>query len=161
MFIFHGDVYGLGFSILEEYPYSRSPWDYEVSTLSELTVRGTGEEKGHLYADYHLEGNIPYEISENKQSFYWLSEKSPYSKEYYWKDEGSKNDMVIVGFDEVSGVKRRCQVNEGPFADNKVKIEELGKGNIRIYYDQAFPDAITPNRVFEFCKVIDRNTAGA
>ena len=161
MFIFHGDVMGLGIFHSKNIRIQNLSWDYEVSTLSELTVRGTGEEKGLLYADYHLEENIPYEISENKQSFYWLSEKSPYSKEYYWKDEGSKNDMVIVGFDEVNGVKRRYQVNEGPFADKKVKIEELSKGNIRIYYDHALPNAIIPNRVFEFCKVIDRNTAGA
>ncbi|MBS4206036.1 right-handed parallel beta-helix repeat-containing protein [Lederbergia citrea] len=161
MFIFHGDVMGLGIFHSKNIHIQNLSWDYEVSTLSELMVQSTGEEQELFYADYYLEEYIPYEVSENGQSFYWLSEKSPYSKEYYWKEEGSKNDMVIVGFDEVSGVKRRFAVNEGPFANTRLKIEELSKGKIRIYYDQALPSAIAPNRVFEFCKVIDRNTAGA
>ncbi|MCJ8008252.1 right-handed parallel beta-helix repeat-containing protein [Lederbergia wuyishanensis] len=160
MFIFHGDVMGLGIFHSKNIHLKNLSWDYEVSTLSELVVQSTYEKDDHFYADCRINENFLYEIRDQKY-FYWLSEKSPYTNEYYWEDEDSKNDMVIVGFDETSGVKRRFAVNEGPFAENKMKIEEHGKGNIRIFYDQSLPKAIVPNRVFEFCKVIDRNTAGA
>ncbi|MGE8079853.1 right-handed parallel beta-helix repeat-containing protein [Peribacillus loiseleuriae] len=160
-FLFHGDVMGLGIFHSKNIKLKNFSWDYEVSTLSELQVHRTFAEDGCYYADYKVEPHVPYEISENQQSFYWLSERSPYSNAHYWKDENSKNDMVIVGFDEESGVKRRYQVNEGPFTNNIVKIEESGKGNIRIYYDKTLPSEVVENRVFEFCKVIDRNTAGA
>ncbi|MEK3890101.1 right-handed parallel beta-helix repeat-containing protein [Bacillus sp. FSL K6-3431] len=160
LFLFHGDVMGFGIFHSKNIQLQNLSWDYEVPTLSELMVQRTGEEQGSIYADYKIGDNIPYEISADQQSFYWLSERSPYSKELYWKDEGSKNDMVIVGFDERSGVKRRHKVNGGPFANNKIRIEERKKGIVRIYYDRALPTEVIPNRVFEFCKVTDRNTAG-
>lgn len=161
LFLFHGDVMGFGIFHSNNIRLQNLSWDYEVPTLSELVVQRTQEEQGNIFVDYKIGDNIPYEISENQQSFYWLSEKSPYSKKLYWKEEGSKNDMVIVGFDEGSGVKRRYEVNDGPFAHNKIRIEERGKGIVRIYYDQTLPAEVIPNRVFEFCKVTDRNTAGA
>lgn len=161
LFIFHGDVMGFGIFHSKNIQLQNLSWDYEVPTLSELEVLGTGKDQDTIYADYKIGNGIPYEISDDQQSFYWLSEKSPYSKELYWKDEGSKNDMVIVGYDEVSGVKRRHEVNNGPFANNKIRLEEREKGIVRIYYDQALPAEVVPNRVFEFCKVTDRNTAGA
>ncbi|WP_045517148.1 right-handed parallel beta-helix repeat-containing protein [Neobacillus niacini] len=160
-FFFHGDVMGLGIFHSKNIRLQNLSWDYEVSTLSELVVERTVAEQGRYYADYKLEDHIPYEVSENQPYFYWLSERSPYSNEYYWKEEGSKNDMVIVGFDETNGVKRRFSVNEGPFAENRQKIEELEKGKIRIHYHNSLPKAVVDKRVFEFCKVIDRNTAGA
>ena len=160
-FLFHGDVMGLGIFHSKNIKLQNFSWDYEVSTLSELQVHRTFEGDGYYYADYKIDQRVPYEISKNQQCLHWLSERSPYSNEHYWKDENSKNDMVIVGFDEETGVKRRYQVNEGPFANNRVKIEERGKGDIRIHYDKALPSEVVENRVFEFCKVIDRNTAGA
>lgn len=160
-FYFHGDVMGLGIFHSKNIRLQNFSWDYEVSTLSELVVERSVAEDGSFYAEYKLEEHVPYEVSENQPNFYWLSERSPYSNEYYWKDEGSKNDMVIVGFDESNGVKRRFGVDEGPFAENRRKIEELEKGKIRIHYNNSLPKAVVDNRVFEFCKVIDRNTAGA
>ncbi|EKN65267.1 pectin lyase fold-containing protein [Neobacillus bataviensis LMG 21833] len=160
-FYFHGDVMGLGIFHSKNIRLQNFSWDYEVSTLSELVVEKTVGENGCYYAEYKLEEHVPYEISENQPYFYWLSERSPYSNDYYWKEEGAKNDMVIVGFDESTGVKRRYGVNEGPFAENRLKIEELERSHIRIHYNDSLPKAVVENRVFEFCKVIDRNTAGA
>ncbi|MDQ8734784.1 right-handed parallel beta-helix repeat-containing protein [Paenibacillus sp. LHD-38] len=161
MFIFHGDVMALGIFHSRNIHIRNLSWDYEVSTCSELTVKHIGEEQGLFYADYLLEEQVPYEIADNEPLFYWLSEKSPYTGEYYWREEGSKNDWLVVGFDEASGAKRRFEANEGPFSSNRVKIHEWNKGNIRIYYRDALPKAVIPGRVFECCKVIDRNTAGA
>ncbi|MEH7275124.1 right-handed parallel beta-helix repeat-containing protein [Neobacillus vireti] len=160
-FYFHGDVMGLGIFHSKNIRLQNLSWDYEVSTLSELFVEKTFAENGCYYADYKLEDYVPYEISENQLNFYWLSERSPYTNQYYWKDEGSKNEWVVVGFDERNGMKRRFSVNKGPFADNRVKIEELEKGKIRIHYNNSLPKAVVDKRVFEFCKASDRNTAGA
>ena len=35
---------------------------------------------------------FPMKLVKINPDFYWLSERSPYSNEYYWKDEGSKNE---------------------------------------------------------------------
>lgn len=161
MFIFHGDVMGIGIFHSQNIRIQNLSWDYGVSTLSEMTVLQTGVENDQPYADYQIGSKVPYEISKDEQSFYWLSERSPYTGELYWKEKDAKNDMVIVGFDKKTNVKRRYSVNEGPFSTRKNKVKEIQKGIIRIYYDQVLPPEVVQNRVFEYCKVTDRNTAGA
>ena len=161
MFIFHGDVMGLGIFHSKNIKIQNLTWDYEVPTLSELEVLETGVSEDAVYVDYKIGKDIPYEISADQQSFYWLSEKSPYTNEVYWKEEGSKNDEVIVGYDKNTGVKKRHAVQHGPFGNHLMKIEARCHGVIRIYYAQTLPAAVRTDTIFEICKVTDRNTAGA
>lgn len=161
MFIFHGDVMGIGIFHSKNIRIENLSWDYGVSTCSELTAIQVGKENGLDYADYKIADDMPYEVSADGREFFWLSEKSPYTGEYYWKEKNAKNDMIMVSFDDSTGIKQRVLVEESVFASNLVKITPLDAGKVRMYYENGLPKGVVKNRIFECCKVIDRNTAGA
>ena len=133
LFMMHGNMMALAVVDSKNVTLKDFSWDFGVPTVSEMTIVGLGTENGAQYTDFYIPPCFPYEISGN--TIRWLSEKSPYTGEYYWTQTGvhSPSYAVVVHFPD-DEMTRNYGMDASPF-NNVSSIRTLEDGIVRIMYN--------------------------
>lgn len=158
MFVMHGNIMALAIVKSENIKLNNFSWEYGVATTSEMTVLNMGEIAGKQYTDYYIPSSYPHEI--DGRNLKWLSEKSPYTGEYYWQQKNDHGAWAYVGYNPTTKTSRRYQGNS-PF--NKAeKLESIDENTVRITFNSSGrPQKELLGFVYEFCATPWRETAGA
>lgn len=94
LFMMHGNMMALAVAKSENITLHDFSWDFEVPTVSEMTVTGMGKDGGNDYTDFYIPNCFPYEIQGN--TILWKSENSPYTNQPYWTELGIHNSYSVV-----------------------------------------------------------------
>lgn len=159
LFMMHGNMMALAVVDSQNVTLKDFSWDFGVPTVTELTVTGMGEEDGKEYTDFLIPECFPHEISGN--TLLWHSEKSPYTKEYYWTQAGHHSPTyAVVAYQPEGEMSRSYFEYDGPF-NGVAGIEELDETHIRIRYASSRPSMQKVGTVIELAANAHRETAGA
>ncbi len=159
LFMMHGNMMALAVVDSKNVTLKDFSWDFGVPTVSEMTIVGLGTENGAQYTDFYIPPCFPYEISGN--TIRWLSEKSPYTGEYYWTQTGvhSPSYAVVVHFPD-DEMTRNYGMDASPF-NNVSSIRTLEDGIVRIMYNSSRPSMYKMGTLLELNGNAHRETAGA
>ena len=158
MFVMHGNIMALAVVKSENVKLNNFSWEYGVATTSEMTVMNIGEVNGSQYTDYYIPSSYPFEVVGT--SIKWLSEKSPYTGEYYWEQTNDHGAWAYVGYNPNTKVTRRYQGNS-PF-NRAQSVERIDENTVRITFNgYGRPQKEVLGFVYEFCATPWRETAGA
>lgn len=160
LFMMHGNMMALAVVKSENIKLKNFSWDFEVPTVSEMTITNMGSENGSDYTDFYIPDCFPYIIEGN--SIKWTSEKSPYTDQYYWTETNIHRSYAVVAHSPGEEMTRNYWTDGrgNPFS-NVRSITQLPDGVVRINYDGARPDMQTLGMVFELASSAVRETAGA
>lgn len=158
LFMMHGNMMALAVAKSENITLHDFSWDFEVPTVSEMTVTGMGKDGGNDYTDFYIPNCFPYEIQGN--TILWKSENSPYTNQPYWTELGIHNSYSVVAYHPDDEMTRSYYTNQGPF-QNASRIEQLEDNQVRVFYNGARPAMQESGMVFELASSAVRETAGA
>ena len=160
LFMMHGNMMALAVVKSENIKLKNFSWDFEVPTVSEMTITNMGSENGSDYTDFYIPDCFPYIIEGN--SIKWTSEKSPYTDQYYWTETNIHRSYAVVAHSPGEEMTRNYWTDGrgNPFS-NVRSITQLPDGVVRISYAGARPDMQTLGMVFELASSAVRETAGA
>lgn len=157
-FMMHGNMMALAVAKSENITLHNFAWDFEVPTVSEMTVTGMGKDGMNEYTDFYIPNCFPYEIKGN--TILWRSENSPYTNEPYWTETGIHNSYAVVAYHPDDEMTRNYYTFDGPF-QNASKIEQLENNQVRVFYRGLRPAMQEKGMVFELASSAVRETAGA
>lgn len=158
LFMIHGNMMALAVVKSENITLHNFSWDFEVPTVSEMTVTGMGKDGVNEYTDFYIPNCFPYEIKGN--TILWKSENSPYTNEPYWTETGIHNSYAVVAYHPDDEMTRNYYTFQGPF-QNASKIEQLENNQVRVFYRGLRPSMQEKGMVFELASSAVRETAGA
>ena len=160
LFMMHGNMMALAVVKSENIKLKNFSWDFEVPTVSEMTITNMGSENGSDYTDFYIPDCFPYIIEGN--SIKWTSEKSPYTDQYYWTEANIHRSYAVVAHSPGEEMTRNYWTDGrgNPFS-NVRSITQLPDGVVRISYAGARPDMQTLGMVFELASSAVRENAGA
>ena len=158
LFMMHGNMMALAVAKSENITLHNFAWDFEVPTVSEMTVTGMGKDGMNEYTDFYIPNCFPYEIKGN--TILWKSENSPYTNEPYWTETGIHNSYAVVAYHPDDEMTRNYYTFDGPF-QNASKIEQLENNQVRVFYRGLRPAMQEKGMVFELASSAVRETAGA
>ncbi|MFR5555729.1 MAG: hypothetical protein ACLTKE_01905 [Coprococcus sp.] len=115
LFMMHGNMMALAVAKSENITLHDFSWDFEVPTVSEMTVTGMGKDGGNDYTDFYIPNCFPYEIQGN--TILWKSENSPYTNQPYWTELGIHNFIRSYFNIRRRDIIRSYYINQGPFRE--------------------------------------------
>lgn len=127
LFMFHGKMTTFASIDSENVTFQNFEVDFQVSTVIDMTaVKKEGNE-----VTYYIPECYNYQVNGN--SIKWMSDKSPYTDEYYWTYtfNGSTYSQI---FDTKNGQTWRKRGSDQHVFNNVSKIEDLGNHQVKITY---------------------------
>ena len=127
LFMFHGKMTTFASIDSENVTFQNFEVDFQVPTVIDMTaVKKEGNE-----VTYYIPECYNYQVNGN--SIKWMSDKSPYTEEYYWTYtfNGSTYSQI---FDTKNGQTWRKRGSDQHVFNNVSKIEDLGNHQVKITY---------------------------
>ena len=127
LFMFHGKMTTFASIDSENVTFQNFEVDFQVPTVIDMTaVKKEGNE-----VTYYIPECYNYQVNGN--SIKWMSDKSPYTDEYYWTYtfNGSTYSQI---FDTKNGQTWRKRGSDQHVFNNVSKIEDLGNHQVKITY---------------------------
>lgn len=127
LFMFHGKMTTFASIDSENVTFQNFEVDFQVPTVIDMTaVKKEGNE-----VTYYIPECYNYQVNGN--SIEWMSDKSPYTDEYYWTYtfNGSTYSQI---FDTKNGQTWRKRGSDQHVFNNVSKIEDLGNHQVKITY---------------------------
>lgn len=150
-FMFHGKMTTLATLRCKNITFQNFSMDFQVPTVVDITVEKV---EGNTAVVYVPEC-YGYEI--NGTNVTWLSDVSPYTGEYYWKQT---NAMDYTQRNNIkTGLTWRGNTGYNPVFSNVTSIKDLGNHRLEFTYS-SISDELEPGICYQMRKTV-RDHAGA
>lgn len=162
LFMMHGNIMALAVIRSKNIELRNFAWDFAVPTTSEMTIIDLGTtENGKQYTDFYVPKNMPHTI--NNKTITWTSEKSIYTGETYWQENGIHWAWCFNANDPEGEFTRRFDTSESPFenVDSICHVEGTDDTVVRIVYTGNRPAMQKEGMTLELNANGRRETTGA